>query len=445
MIPRLDQLSALLSLLRDPYLSREEIFAFQNRQLQRLVSHAYENVPYYRRLFDQNDIKPNDIRSVADLSMIPITSKKDLQSLPLEEVVSRGVDPKHLIDHTTSGSSGEPITIRRTWLEHNILALFRVRAAMHEPGLRIRDRQASIVLIRPTHPCDNQLPIKIIRSLGLLRKVQINCLSPPEDIVRTLRDLRPDVLTGFSGVISRISQIISDDDRAVIRPRIVIVGGEILTPLMRAQITETFAAPVFDFYASHEFGLIAWECEETGEFHTCDDSMIVEVLKDGRLAVPGERGELIGTNLHSFAMPFIRYSLGDIVTKGLETCRCGQPFSTISAIQGRMIDYFPLPGGRMIHPYEILFTIVHDLTSWIRQYQLIQEREDRIILRVVPSTTPTPQEIIRLEDSVATLLGQGVEFQVILVPEIQIEPGGKFRVSRSLVKSAYDGTNWDQR
>ena len=353
MIPRLDQLSALLSLLRDPYLSRGEIFAFQNRQLQRLVSHAYENVPYYRRLFDQNDIKPNDIRSVADLSMIPITSKKDLQSLPLEEVVSRGVDPKHLIDHTTSGSSGEPITIRRTWLEHNILALFRVRAAMHEPGLRIRDRQASIVLIRPTHPCDNQLPIKIIRSLGLLRKVQINCLSPPEDIVRTLRDLRPDVLTGFSGVISRISQIICDDDRAVIRPRIVIVGGEILTPLMQAQITETFAAPVFDFYASHEFGLIAWECKETGEFHTCDDSMIVEVLKDGRLAVPGERGELIGTNLHSFAMPFIRYSLGDIVTKGLETCRCGQPFSTISAIQGRMIDYFPLPGGRMIHPYEI--------------------------------------------------------------------------------------------
>lgn len=99
----------------------------------------------------------------------------------------------------------------------------------------------------------------------------------------------------------------------------------------------------------------------------------------------------------------------------------------------------------MIHPYEILFTIVHDLTSWIRQYQLIQEREDRIILRVVSSTTPTPQEIVRLEDSVATLLGQDMEFQVILVPTIQIEPGGKFRVSRSLVKSAYDGIDWEHQ
>jgi hypothetical protein len=109
-----------------------------------------------------------------------------------------------------------------------------------------------------------------------------------------------------------------------------------------------------------------------------------------------------------------------------------------------MIDYFPLPGGRVIHPYEIVLILVHNASSWIRQYQLIQEREDRVILRVVPSTTPAPQELVQLEESVTAVLGQGVEFQVILVPEIQLEPSGKFRVSRSLVNSAYDGIGWDQ-
>ena len=97
----------------------------------------------------------------------------------------------------------------------------------------------------------------------------------------------------------------------------------------------------------------------------------------------------------------------------------------------------------MIHPYEITLILKRDADSWIRQHQLIQEREDRIILRVVPSNTPPPQEILKLEKSVTTVLGQGVEFRVILVPEIQLEPSGKFRVSRSLVRSAYDGIDWD--
>ncbi|MGE5446092.1 MAG: phenylacetate--CoA ligase family protein [Ignavibacteriales bacterium] len=437
----LNQFSVMRSLLRHPDSARDEIVAFQNRQLRRLITHAYENVPYYRRLFDRSGLTPNDIQSVSDLPAIPITSKKDLQLLPAEEIVARDVNLEHLIVHMTSGSSGEPFTIRRTRLENYLFGLFRLRNAMRV-GLRMRDSQANVVLIRPEHPRSIQLPIKTLRSLGLLRKVEISCLLPPEEIVRRLRNLRPDVLTGLSGVISWISQVISDDDRSVIRPRLVLVGGEVLTSLMRMQITKAFAAPVLDYYASYEFGLIAWECKETGELHTCEDSIIIEVLKDGRPAATGERGEVVGTNLHSFAMPLIRYRLGDIVTKGSETCRCGQQSSTIRAIQGCMIDYFLLPGGRIIHPYEITVPSLLG-AGWIRQYQLIQEQEDRITLRVVPSTTPTTQELTRLKQSVITVLGQAVEFHVILVPEIQFEPNGKFRVSRSLVKSAYDGIDWN--
>jgi phenylacetate-CoA ligase len=443
MFPRFDQLSALLSLIRDPKLEREEIVSFQNRQLRRLVTHAYESVPYYRRLFDNNGINPSDIQTVADLPEVPITSKKDIQSLPVEEVVARGVNPKNLISHRTSGSSGEPITVRRTWLEHTIFILFRRRAAIHGPGLRIRDRKASIVLIRPSHQSDRQLALRIVRSLGLPWNMQIDCLLPPAEILSRLRRFHPDALTGFPGAISRVSQIMSDSDRMKIRPRLVVVGGETLTPLMRTQISEAFSAPVFDFYASYEFGLIAWECRETGHLHTSDDTVIVEVLKDGRAAAPGERGELVGTNLLAFAMPFIRYKLGDMVTEGLEICRCGLPFSTILNVQGRMLDYFPLTGGRMIHPYEISLLFL-DSASWMRQYQLTQEREDYIVMRLVPSSAPKPEELGRLVEAVMARVGPGVEFKVIFVPEIELEASGKFRVSRSLVKSAYDGIDWDQ-
>jgi phenylacetate-CoA ligase len=302
------------------------------------------------------------------------------------------------------------------------------------------DRRASVVLVNPAHPRDNQLPLRILQALGLHRKARVHALLPVEDIVRALRNLRPDVITGFAGVLSRVAQVGGDDDRLFIRPRFVVVGGEVLTPLMRQQIVQAFSAPVFDFYGSHEFKLIAWECKETGEFHTCDDGLIVEVLKDGCPVAAGERGEVVGTNLRSFAMPLIRYRLGDIVTKGAEICRCGRPFSTLQKIQGRMVDYFPLPDGRTIHPYELIWD---KEPPWIQKYQLIQERADRIVLLVAPSTTPPPQELAHLIATATGLLGKDVKFSVSLVPEIQVEPSGKFRVFRSLVQSAYNEINWD--
>ena len=438
------QFSAIYSFLGHPRLGREEILSFQNKQLLRLVAHAYEQVPYYRRLFDLNGIKPKDIQSVEDLPIIPITTRKVLQSLPVEEIVAHNLKPESLIVSRTSGSSGEPISIRSTWLEGRVLGVLRLRATL-DFGLRITDRMTSVNLVRPTHPRNYQISSRILQTLGLFRKTRIHCLLPPEEILYELGQFRPDVLTGFPGVLSRLAEFVGDKDRLVIRPRFVRTGGEVLTPLMRRQIVEAFGAPVFDTYGSYEFNLLAWECKETGEYHTSDDGMIFEVIKDGRHATEGERGEVVGTNLHYFAMPLIRYKLGDIVTKGSESCRCGQPFSTIRAIQGRMIDYFSLPGGRMVHPYEIVAILRHDAASWTRQYQLIQEREDRIIFRVVPSFTPESHRVASLEQSVTALLGEGVEFRVMFVPEIQLESSGKFRVFRSFVNSNYDGIDWNRQ
>jgi phenylacetate-CoA ligase len=204
---------------------------------------------------------------------------------------------------------------------------------------------------------------------------------------------------------------------------------------MRRRITQGFNAPVRETYASHEFPLLGWECPRGGEFHTCDDGVILEVLHEGRPASEGERGEVVATNLHAYAMPFIRYRLGDIATRGEHHPNCSQPFSSIRSIQGRMIDYFPLPDGRVIHPYQILSSLIGGRDGWIRQYQLLQEREDRIVLRVQAAQTPDSDHLASLEQSVLSLLGRGVDFRVQLVDDLPLEESGKFRASRSLVRS----------
>lgn len=420
--------------------ARDELVAFQNAQLRRLVAHAYANVPYYRRLFDGAGLTPADIRTRADLALIPITERADLQSLSTEEILARGVNPDRLVVHRTSGATGQPLTVRRTWFEELLLRAFRLRA-LHDLGLRVSDRRARVCLAQSAG-AEHRL-LRLARSAGLYRTVVIDCLQDPRRIVEQLRQYAPDSLTGFPGVLSSLAPFVDDDGRPPLRPRLVAVGGEVLTPLMRRQISDAFRAPVFDLYGSHEFNLLAWQCKESDDFHVCDDAMILEVLKDGRPARPGERGEVIGTNLRAFAMPFLRYRLGDVVTQGAEACGCGRPFATIRAVQGRMIDYFVFGDGRVMHPYELAKVVVGE-HAWIRQYRLTQQREDRVLLEIVPLIPPRPEHLTELRDRARALLGPEVNFRVALLARIDVESSGKFRVSRSLVRSHYDALDWDR-
>jgi len=444
MIGTADVLSTWWKAARHAHASRDEIVAYQSEHLRRLVSHAYRNVPYYRALFDRHGLAPHHVRTVADLALIPITTKRDLQQAPAETVVAHGLDPDRLLVRTTSGSSGEPLRIRHAWLEDRLAAVFRLRA-LRGLGLRVTDRRAGVGLLRPHDSRDWDLPQRILRTLGIYRKAGVDCRSTSEEILRRLEELRPDVVVGFPGVICRIAQTIAGGRPTTLHPRFFISGGEVLTPLMRRQITEVFGVPVVEHYGTYELGSVAWQCVKRGGFHVSDDSLIVEVLKDGRPARPGEVGEVVATRLHAFAMPFIRYRLGDLVTQGDTACPCGAPFSTILTVQGRMLDYFPLANGRLFHPYELVMIILDHGTRWVGQYQLTQERRDRVVMRVVPRQSPTPEDISWFEDAAREHLGSGVEFQVVLVPEIPLEVTGKFRVSRSLVESSYDGIDWDRR
>lgn len=430
---RLPPMAALWSLLHHPHSGRERILAFQLRGLQRLAAHAYAAVPYYRQLFDRQRLRPADIQGLADLAAVPITTKDDLRARAIDEVVARGVDPQRLITHVTSGSSGEPFAIRRTWSEERLLGAFRLRA-LHGLGLRPTDRLVSLGIGRPLHPRDHQGPQRAVQALGLYRRRVVSYLRPPAEVWRALRDARPDVVTGSPAALCRLAEA-AGDVPAPVRPRFVASGGEVLDARMRALIGRVFGAPVFDLYGTYEFNLLAWECRSTGLFHVCDDNVILEILRDGQPVEPGETGEVVVTGLHGRAMPFLRYRLGDLATRGPEPCPCGRPFATISAIQGRTLDYFPLPDGRLLHPYELIRQFVPG-EEWIRRYRLVQERTDQVTLLIAPLAEPPAERLRGLRSTLTSILGPAVALRIALVSDIGDDPVGKSRVAYSLVTSA---------
>jgi phenylacetate-CoA ligase len=421
---------------------RDSLVAFQNRRLQALVAHACARVPHYRELFTRHGVGPDDIRTVADLRRLPVTSRHDLQQ-DAARVVAQGTEPSSLITRTTSGSSGVPLAIRRTWIETRLLQAVRARA-MHEQGMRLTDRIASVARVAPPHQNDPQRQVRLLRALGMYRHRVVDCLATPREILDTLAAYRADIVGGFGGVVARIAEQATDDDRRRIRPRLVIVGGDTLTPLMRRHIAEAFGAPVLELYTSVECTVLASECRETGDLHLADDGVIVEVMNGEEPAREGERGEVVVTNLHAFAMPFIRYRLGDIVTKGSESCRCGKPYGTIRAVQGRMNDYFILPDGRAVHPFEIVYSLIAETVGWMRAYRLIQERTDLVALLTVPRVAPSAADLENVRRLASGVLGSGVRFEIRLVNDLELERTGKFRVSRSMVHSAYDAMAWNQ-
>jgi len=420
--------------------SRDRLVDYQNRKLRKLLHHAYENVPYYRRLFDRVGLKPQDVRSVADLAAIPATSKSDIQDLPAEDRVARGIDPRQLIERHTGGSTGQPSVIRRTWMEERLLNAFRFRT--HRLwGSRVGDRVAIVTMDPGRQASDRQILSKILWKTGLQQIADIDSRQPLPQLLERLERWQPDVIAGYPGAISLIAQAMIESGRRSIRPRYVVTGGEVQTPLMRRQIEEGFCVGVFDLYGCHEFNLVAWQCPQGGELHTCDDLLIAEVLRDNEAVAPGQRGEVVGTNLHAYASPIIRFRLEDVVTRQSGRCACGLPHDTIGGVQGRMLDYFPLPDGRLFDPLEIIGTVLHDRVLWLRQYQVLQPRRDLVVLRAVVSTMPSEERLREIRSQASGLLG-GVEFRIEFASALELGAAGKFRVAHSMVRSRNDPFDW---
>ena len=133
-----------------------------------------------------------------------------------------------------------------------------------------------------------------------------------------------------------------------IAPRTVFSTADVLDQNSRQLIESAFDVRVTDLYGAYEFGHIAWECPQHAGYHVNTESVVLELLKDGRPASPGEAGEVVATSLNSYAMPFLRYRLGDLCSPSHRPCPCGRGLPLLELVQGRSNDAIRLPDGRVV-------------------------------------------------------------------------------------------------
>ncbi len=413
---------ALWGLAQSHDRSPEAVTRFQEACLRRLVRHAYARVPYYRRRFDEAGINPNDINTLGDLAAIPISTRADIQSQQPKDMCATPESTDELRVITTSGSTGAPLTIRRTFREEQLMLAYRIRAYIGNdfdlPWRRAMIDYYSAETLR------TEGRRAFHERLGILPRLLIDWRTPKGEIVNTLARYRPEVIFGPPSTLCWIADEWTAEDRRRVPLRMVITGSETVTEQMNERIKEGFGAPVADVYGCHETVFIALRRTDDPFYTICRNAAIVEVLRDGKPAEPGESGELYVTALHLHTMPFIRYRLGDLVTVDKVVGR-GETVRSLRTIDGRTTEHFQLPDGRPLHPC-VFSDLIKDSGLPVRRFQIIQQRRDDFLIRLVFLNSATP-DLDPFRNQVAQALGPGIAVRTEPLDTLQPPAGAKFR------------------
>jgi phenylacetate-CoA ligase len=364
-------------------------------------------------------LKPEDIKDYKDISKVPITTKMELRDAK-ETIIAR--DAKIWVQHKTSGSTGMFLTLYST-MEDAIYSRGMYERARVENGFRIlRDKLAYIgspFIIPKTK--------KLWEQFGIRRKEGISVFEPLDKQMEKLKKVRPDALWGYASAIKLLAKIIKERGIEGISPRLIFTCSELLDPETRNLINSAFKVNLIDAYAAWEGGCMAWECSEHAGYHMNMDQLLMEFVdENGEKVKRGERGKVIITNLQSYAMPIVRYELGDYATPTHEECRCGRGGYLIKGIEGRCDDFIKLSDNRIVAPTTV-FSIMKSIQG-ISEFQIVQEKEGELLVYIVGLTNSDARVTsMRIEEEFKKILGGKISVKATVVDRIDREKSGKLR------------------
>ena len=412
-------------LLRHPWKRPAAIQKTREKKLRRLVRHAYRHVPYYRNLINCVGLKPQDIKKLDDLGRIPLTSKSRLRDLPDSEKTATNIDLSRCGSFTTSGTSGIPLRSYFTRRDSTMKNLGWIRAFVHV-GIKPRQKMAAFVGRKTVKAAPSWY-----ERLGLWRRKEISSWEKPETWVEELRRWKPDVIIGYVMTLRILAEHLEENAIKDIRPRAIIQSSALLDGPSRKFLEDAFRCPVIDIYGSDEGGCLAWECRECGGYHTSEDTVILEILKNGRPAEAGEEGEVVITNLHSEAMPFIRYRQDDIAALSAKAPVCGRRFPLLEKIEGRIDDFVRLSNGEKISPHPFYHCL--DFVPGIKRWRLTQVAADRLRVEIAADKDFADESRSLIDERLRGLTQNLMNIEIEIVDNIPVDPARKFRTVSSRV------------
>lgn len=357
-------------------MSREEMRALQGKRLHKIVEYVYHNVPFYRKRLQELNIRPDDIRTIDDITRLPYTTKQDLrdnypfglQAAPQSEIIRI---------HASSGTTGNPTIVGYTrrdigiWSEcmTRCLSAYGVTRddifsvaygyGLFTGGLGahygVENLGAAVV---PASTGNSEKHVRLIRDLGI---TGIACT--------------PSYALYLAETMERLG--ISKDD---IHLRVGAFGAEPWTENMRKEIESRLGLKGYNLYGLSEImgPCVSYECQEQHGSHINEDHFYPEIIDPQTLEVlpDGQTGELVFTTLTKEGMPLLRYRTRDLCSITHEKCACGRTNVKMSRIMGRSDDMLIIRGIN-VFPSQVE-SVILDSAEFAPRFLLVVDRVNNL-------------------------------------------------------------------
>ena len=421
--------------------SCSELENYRLQRLEEIIRYADNNVPYYQSLFSSSGIIQGGRFCIENFTNLPLLGKDDIRN-NFGEMTSRLLNTRRWKYKTTGGSTGQPLKVihddeRIRWV--NAVKDLRnewCRVRFGDPKVRIWGSERDLFYGKES--------LKVRLNRWVTNTIWLNAftLTPDKmnEFVQAINAKKPKQIKGYTTCLYELALFIEKNRLKIISPDSIVCSAGTVTDTVRQKIETVFRSRVFNSYGSREIQAMAFECERHNGLHVMSPIVHMEIVdKQGKPTMPGEIGEVILTPYFNFAMPLLRYRIGDMATwSDIEQCSCGCQWPLIKNIEGRVTECFYKTDGTVVPPEFFIHLVgVVQNDGWIDKFQVVQKSPDKIEVRLVKNKDfkdDITSDLKELTRKIQLVMSEECIIDYLFVEDIPNTPSGKYLYTLSNVQ-----------
>ena len=408
----------------------DQLCSYRTEKLKKLVTHCYHNVPYYHKLFDSINLKPENIITLDDLRKIPTLSKQTVRDNSLD-FIPKNINNKSRLIRTakTGGTTGMPLVFYK-----NVYTRDFTWGSYHRwyDWMNVSSSDRIAVLWGARTVLSEKKSIRDFVLKKFSNNLTINSFNLNDEtlpnVTKQLIDYKPVLLRGYLSAIFQVAQYFRKNNLSIPSLKAISSTTETLLPIYRNYIEETFGVKMFDQYGCGECNGIAYECDAHNGLHITEEHCIVEVLDENDKPCFDKVGRIVITDLDNEAFPFIRYENGDSAIMSSSKCKCGRSSHILKELSGRTKDTIILKDGSEVHGVfftDIFHELGYDNFEYFTRFQIYQNKPGDYECRL-ESTSKTLDEV-KINNIKEVLSRYGNNVKIVIKPKLENDISGKFR------------------
>lgn len=411
---------------KSQYWTKKEHEEYQIIQLKRIIDHAYNMVPYYKKLFSEYDIKPKDIQNFNDLKKIPYLTKEIIQN-NLKDLISINYKKSEIYYVTTGGSTGIPLGFYSDKYSNAIENAFMYQQ-WKRVGYNVNKINKSVIL-------RGNLPVK-----GLYEKIGNQLVLSSyhltneniEFYLKLIQEFNPDFIQAYPSAVAIVSDYIIKNNINLKLPNLkaILCGSENIYDFQREKIENAFKVRVYSWYGHTERCCLAGECEKNIYYHIFSEYGYTEIINENgkEVSEEDEVGEIVATGFTNYVVPFIRYKTMDLAVNTNKTCSCGRNYKLMKKVEGRLQDILITSKNYFIMADMITGSIHSDIFDNVSQFQFYQDTLGVCIFNIVKKSNYTEKDEKIIYRELKKKLGEDMNLIIKYVDNIPRTKSGKYRI-----------------